>query len=119
MTTLEWNVYNFIKERSEKGLYTKQQDLAEEFKISKRQVRRCVEHIREDETIQKIVLSDYIHGYKLMSQEDAVELLIKRKIKILKEFKRYWKDVKRYNSNNQLKLVFDTHERGVIESLLG
>ena len=119
MTTLDWNVYKFIKERSEKGIYTKQQDIADEFNINKRTARKCVQHIREEETIQKIVLSDYTKGYKLMSQEDEIEMLTKTKARILKELKRYWKDVKRYNLNNQIKLVFDTHERSVIESLLG
>ena len=42
----------------------------------------------------------------------------KKKIKALKELKRYWLDVTRLNLNNQTKLTFDTQERDFIESLV-
>ena len=93
-------------------------EIAEELGITKRTARQCVLNIRECETIQKIVISDYSKGYKLMSDEDSFDLLFKDKIRILKELKRYWKNVRRLSLNNQRKLTFDTKERDFFQSLI-
>ena len=118
LSTTDWKVYNLIKERSEKGEWIFMREIAEELGITKRTARQCVLNIRECETIQKIVISDYSKGYKLMSDEDSFDLLFKDKIRILKELKRYWKNVRRLSLNNQRKLTFDTKERDFFQSLI-
>ena len=118
MTTLDWNIYKFLKKTSEHGIWVKMNALAEMFGISARQVRHSITRIRENETIQKIVVSDYSKGYKLMAKSDEYELLLKDKIRALRTLKRYWKNAKRFNLNNQMKLTFNTQERDFIESLI-
>lgn len=118
MTTMDWNIYKFLKKTSEHGIWIKMNALAMIFKISPRDVRYSITRIRENETIHKILISDYTKGYKLMSKSDEYQLLLKDKIRALKALKRYWKNAKRYNLNNQMKLTFDTHERDFIESLI-
>ena len=118
MTTMDWNIYKFLKKTSEHGIWIKMNALAAMFGISSREVRYSITRIRENETIQKILVSDYSKGYKLMSQADSYQLLLKDKARALKELKRYWQNVKRYSLNNQMKLTFDTHERDFIESLI-
>ena len=118
MTSLDWKVYEFLKEKSEKGEWIKMNDLAAQFGITARKLRYCITAIRENETIQKVLISDYKKGYKLMSQDDAFYYLEKDKIRSLKALKRYWLSVKRLALNNQMKLTFDTHERECIESLI-
>ena len=118
MTTLDWNIYKFLKKTSEHGVWIKMNTLAEVFNISPRDVRYSITRIRENETIQKILVSDYTKGYKLMSKSDEYQLLLKDKIRALKSLKRYWKNARRYNLNNQMKLTFDTQEREFIESLI-
>lgn len=118
MTSLEWKIYEFLKEKSEKGEWIKMKPLAVQFGISTRALRKAIISIKENETIQKIVLSDYSKGYKLMSESDDFILLKRKKYKALKELKRYWLDVKRYNLNHQTKLTFDTQERDFFESLI-
>lgn len=118
LTTKQWNIYNTIKERSLENEWTSVGFLANKFECSKREVRRYVQKIRENDTIQKIILTDYGKGYKLMSDEDAFDMLSKTKIKILKQLKRYWKDVERYNLNHHNKIVFSENERDVFESLI-
>ena len=118
MTSLEWKIYEFLKEKSEKGEWIKMKPLAEQFGISTRALRKAITNIKENETIQKIVLSDYSKGYKLMAESDDFTFLKRKKIKALKELKRYWLDVTRLNLNNQMKLTFDTQERDFIESLI-
>ena len=118
LSTTEWKVYNLIKERSEKGEWIFMREIAEELNITKRTVRQCILNIRDCEVIQKIIISDYSKGYKLMSDEDSFDLLFKDKIRILKELKRYWKNVRRLSLNNQRKLTFDTKERDFFQSLI-
>ena len=118
LTTKEWQIYNEIKLRSENGDWTSVQYLADMLGCGKREIRRCVQEIRESSTIQKIIITDYGKGYKLMSDNDEFELLTKTKIKILKQLKRYWKDVERYNLNHQNKITFTSNERAIYESLI-
>ena len=118
LTTKQWNIYNTIKERSLENEWTSVGFLANKFECSKREIRRYVQKIRESDTIQKIILTDYGKGYKLMSDDDEFDMLSKTKIKILKQLKRYWKDVERYNLNHHNKIVFSKNERDVFESLI-
>lgn len=122
--TIEWKVYNFIKERSEKGLWTKQKDIQESVKdnnnvdIGLRQIRKYVSNIRKNDVIQKVILTSYAYGYRLMTDEEQFLTLERRKISLLKSLKQYYKDVRRLNKNNQLRITFTDYERDIIESLL-
>ena len=122
--TIEWKVYNFIKERSEKGLWTKQKDIQESVKdnnnvdIGFRQIRKYVSNIRKNDVIQKVILTSYAYGYRLMTDEEQFLTLERRKISLLKSLKQYYKDVRRLNKDNQLRITFTPYERDIIESLL-
>ena len=118
LNTKDWGIYNTIKERSLNNDWTSVGYLAEMYQCSKRIVRKHIQKIRESNVIQKIIITDYGKGYKLMSDEDEFELLTKTKIKILKQLKRYWKDVERYNLNHQNKITFSKTERDIYESLI-
>ena len=123
LTRVEWKIYNYLKERTQNDLWTNQQELIEyletqKIKIGKRDLRRCIQNIRKSDVIQKIILTSYKNGYRIMSDENQVDILIKRKISILKSLKQYHKDISRLKLNNQLKLKLDTQEREIIESLL-
>lgn len=121
---VEWHIYNFLKEQSENGKWTHQSEIQDYLKshygeeISLRRIRRLIQSIRTDDVIQKVILTDYNKGYKLISPEDEVKLLRNRKISILKMLKQYWRDVGRLNLNEQEKLAFDSDEREVFESIL-
>jgi len=118
LTPREYCIYDEIKNRSLEKKWTSVQYLADMLGCCKREVRRSIQRIRESSLIQKIILTDYQKGYRLMNDEDEFEMLMKTKIKILKELKRYWKDVERYNLNNQTKITFTKYERDFYESIL-
>ena len=125
MTNIQWRIYDFIKERSLEGKWTSQKEIRDYLinngyaeKIGLRTIRRNVHDIRECDTIQKIILTDYVKGYRLMSDEEELDYLKKRKISILKMLKQYYKDVKRFNMNNQFKITFGKYEREYIESII-
>lgn len=123
LNTIEWKIYNFLKERTENNLWTKQQEIIDylgnqNIKCDKRTLRRYIQNIRKSDLIQKIILTSYSKGYRLMSEENELKILTNRKIAILKSLKQYYKDINRLKLNNQMKLQFDTKEREFIESLL-
>lgn len=125
MTNIQWRIYDFIKERSLEGKWTSQKEIRDYLinngyaeKIGLRTIRRNVQSIRQEDTIQKIILTDYSKGYRLMTDEEEIDYLKKRKISILKMLKQYYKDVKRFNMNNQFKITFGKYEREYIESII-
>lgn len=125
MTNIQWRIYDFIKERSLEGKWTSQKEIRDYLinngyaeKIGLRAIRRNIHDIRQEDTIQKIILTDYSKGYRLMTDEEEIDYLKKRKISILKMLKQYYKDVNRFNMNNQVKITFGKYERDYIESLI-
>lgn len=125
MTNIQWRIYDFIKERSLEGKWTSQKEIRDYLinnnfaeKIGLRTIRRNINEIRKDDIIQKIILTDYSKGYRLMTDEEELDYLKKRKISILKMLKQYYKDVKRFNMNNQFKITFGKYEREFIESII-
>ena len=125
MTNIQCRIYDFIKERSLEGKWTSQKEIRDYLinnnfaeKIGLRTIRKNVHDIRQEDTIQKIILTDYSKGYRLMTNEEEIDYLKKRKISILKMLKQYYKDVNRFNMNNQVKITFGKYERDYIESLI-
>lgn len=125
MTNIQWRIYDFIKERSLEGKWTSQKEIRDYLinnnfaeKIGLRTIRRNINEIRKDDIIQKIILTDYSKGYRLMTDEEELDYLKKRKISILKMLKQYYKDVNRFNMNNQFKITFGQYEREYIESII-
>lgn len=123
LNILEWKIYNYLKKRTLENKWTSQDELIEylntqNYRIGKRALRNHIQNIRKCEIIQKVILTSYKYGYRIMSDEEQYEILLKRKISILKSLKQFHKDRKRLESNGQMKLTFDTQEREFIESLL-
>lgn len=123
LSSVEWRIYNYLKERTQNNLWTSQQDLIDylsnqNINIKKRTLRTYIQNIRKCEIIQKVILTSYTKGYRIMSDEEQYEILLNRKISILKSLKQFHKDRKRLELNGQCKITFDTQEREFIESLL-
>ena len=119
----EWKIYNFLKERTLQNKWSSQQDVlnyleTQNIKMDKRTLRKHIQNIRKCETIQKVIITSYSYGYKIMSDEQQFEILLNRKNSILKSLKQFYRDKKRLQLNDQMKLTFDTKEREFIESLL-
>lgn len=123
LSAVEWKIYNYLKERTLEEKWTKQKEIIEyletkDIKINERNLRLHIQNIRKCEIIQKVILTDYSKGYKIMSEKDEFDILLNRKISLLKSLKQFYRDKKRLSLNNQMKLNFDTKEREFIESLL-
>ena len=119
LTSLDYRIYDFLKDNSKAGNWIGMQELADMFEITPRQLRYSITRIRKCPMIQKVLVSDYQKGYKFLTTDDEnTEYIKKRKIKALKELKQVYLDIERLNLNGQLKLVFDTQERNFIESLV-
>ena len=123
LKTIEWKIYEYLKERTLQDKWTSQQELIDylatiNFNICKRTLRKHIQNIRKSDKIQKIILTSYTYGYKIMSDEEQRDILIQRRINILKALKQSNRDIKKYNMNGQTKITFGKKERDFIESLL-
>ena len=109
-------VYELIKEASEKGFWFPMKDLATRTGLSQREVRHCITHIRECDSIDKIIIGCN-SGYKLLSDEEEFKYLKSQKSKIIKMLNRYWKDINRFNKNNHYELAFNEKELNLVNSI--
>ena len=123
LTSKEWTVYNFLKKRTEEGLWTKQTDIQEHLaslgiEEDLRECRRFIYNIRRCNTIQKIIISSS-KGYKIMTNiADQIVYLEKIKIKHLKGLKQYYREMDKLSKDGQMKITFNKYERDHIEALL-
>ena len=117
LTTTEWNVYNTLKANTQNGRWTSMRELASTNDLTERNLRKVIVKLKDSNEIQKIIISDHKLGYKLLSSEEEHDYLDRKKVEILKKLKRYYKDVKRFNLNNQTKITFGKYERDYFESI--
>ena len=117
---LREEVLNIITERSKEGKWTSQKFIINslDVRISDRTLRAIIQTIRADDNTDIVILTDYNKGYKLMSEEDNLRELTKRKISILKSLKLYYKDVKRFNAHNNYKLKLEVNEIELMKTLI-
>ena len=80
---------------------------------SGRQLRKDLNELKKDETIQKVIIGNKIAN----TEEEARKGLEKQKVKALRELKLYWTQVKKLEKNLQQRIVFGK-ERDHIEALL-
>lgn len=119
-TKVKTDVLRILKEESIKGHYIKQQEIIDklDYNLSKRTLRTCIHYLREDLDNTLIILTDYKKGYKLMSEQDTIDVLTKRKKAILKSLKLYYKDIKRFKENNNFKIILEDGEIELMKSLM-
>ena len=123
MGKIEWYAYEYLKKQSEENKWTLQVELQEvlsqkfDKKFCLRTIRKIIQRIRQCDTIQKIIITNYSKGYRLMSTDEETDYLVRRKQSILKMLKNCYKDIKRYEANNQYR-IFENKERDIIESLV-
>ncbi len=123
MGKVEWYAYEYLKKQSEENKWTSQTELQEvlnqkfDNKFCLRTIRKIIQRIRQCDTIQKIIITNYSKGYRLMSTDEETDYLVRRKQSILKMLKACYKDIKRYEANNQYR-IFENKERDIIESLV-
>lgn len=117
---LREEVLNIITERSKEGKWTSQKFIINslDVRISDRTLRVIIQTIRADDNTDIVILTDYNKGYKLMSEEDNLRELTKRKISILKSLKLYYKDVRRFNAHNNYKLKLEENEIELMKTLI-
>ena len=111
-------VLDYIIERSKLDYWTSMSHLAYAFNISERMVRQVICDIREDDEVQKIIIG-CDKGYKVLSKEEEFAYLLSKKCEILKSLKRYYKDIKRFNANDNYTLDFTEEEKLDIMKTIG
>lgn len=119
-TKTKADIIAILKSESIKGHYIKQQEIIDrlDYELKPRMVRKYIHEIREDLGNSLIILTDYTKGYKLMSEEDTIDVLTKRKKALLKSLKLYYKDVQRFKENNNFKITLEDDEVELMKTLM-
>lgn len=119
-TKTKTDIIAILKSESIKGHYIKQQEIIDrlDYELKPRMVRKYIHEIREDLENSLIILTDYTKGYKLMSEEDTIDVLTKRKKALLKSLKLYYKDVQRFKENNNFKITLEDDEVELMKTLM-
>lgn len=123
MTNLQVDIYEFLIEQSEYGEWTSQKELLRHlhnigYDICERKMRLEITNIRKNDEIEKIIVSNTKRGYKILSYEEELKYIEAQKYLALAKLSQYWKDVRRFNRNNQAKINIDTKEQEFVESVL-
>lgn len=114
----ENKIIEILIDNSKDNKWVSNKELAEILNTDERTVRRYIKRIRNCDSFEKIILTNYKDGYKLMNSDEEHTWLEKRKANILKSLKICWKDIKRYNLNNQEKIAISEEEEKIYKSLM-
>lgn len=115
MNSRQWKLYEFLKGQSQflsrkeimllSGLYEKE---------NTRTLTRDLQVIKENPTINRIVITSR-NGIKLAETKEEANMYLEReKIEILSRLKRYYIQSKQYGLDNQTQIVWN-QEKEVIE----
>lgn len=143
LTSRQWRLYDYLKREALKGNKQTQRQMIEGYEAylfergytdatlsyhyyeevkdgkhfadmtSARQLREDLRALRENDTIQKIIVAGKIAN----TVDEAIACLNARKIKALKELKLYWKEVEKLEKQFQVTFVKGT-TRQHIEAVL-
>ena len=124
LTTLEWELYHILKERSKEGLWTSQEEVMYFLQSmgydinSLRPVRQHIYNIRHCNRIQKIIISSDC-GYKILTNAKEEKMYLDQKFNsALKKLKQAYRDYDRLKLDGQMKLTLGTQDREFFESVL-
>lgn len=113
---LEEKILEIIERSSLKGEWVSMAELSYETNLNERSVRKIVTNIRENDSNDKIIIG-CSKGYKILSEEEEIAYLKSKKISILNSLRRYYKDIKRFSSNNNYKLNLEEENLDLMRSI--
>lgn len=113
MNTRQWKLYEFLKEQNE---FISIKEIMNKLGLweNRRVLTRDLQVIKENPTINRILITNR-KGIKFASTEvEANIYLEKEKIEILSRFKRYFKQARQIQLDNQTQIVWNC-EKDTIE----
>lgn len=131
LNTRQFVLYEYLKLKSEKGLWTKREKILEDlseyynynpkkslyYNDAAKHLTQDIKAINDSFLIQKIILSNSYRGIKIANEEEADIYLSKEKAAILNKFKGYYNKLRKMKSDGQMRLTFN-YERDVIEAFI-
>lgn len=131
LTTRQWDLYNFLKSNYSEEQYISKKEIVEHFphyyEIKQneleggrgicREIEVDIRTINENETIQKIIVSNS-KGYKIGTPQQVHDYLWSRENEAKRSLVLTYKLRHKAELNGQFRLQFGKSERNVIESYL-
>ena len=113
MNPRQWKLYEFLKEQNE---FISIKEIMNKLGLwdNRRLLTRDLQVIKENPTINRILITNR-KGIKFASTEQEANIYLeKEKIEILSRFKRYFKQAKQIQLDNQTQIVWNS-EKDTIE----
>lgn len=126
LTPRQWNLYNFLKNNYSDTDYISKSEIVKYvsgYEVKDGETRFCrdiefdVHDINNNETIQKIIVSNH-KGYKIGNPKQVHDYLWTREISAKQSLIHTYKMRRKAELNNQYRLQFGKSERNVIEAYL-
>lgn len=126
LTPAQWELYRYLKENYSPERFISKAEICEAlpnwYQMKENETRTCrdiefdVRAINDDETIQKIIVSNN-KGYKIGDKDQVDTYLTSRMLEALRSLKLTWKLLKKAKANNQCRITFGA-ERDYIEAFM-
>lgn len=123
----QWTLYSYLKKNYDEKRYISKQEivnaLPQFYEIKEGETRTCrdiefdIRIINDDETIQKIIVSNS-KGYKIGTKEQVASYLVGRKEEAIRSLVLTYKLIRKAELNNQTRITFTPNERNVIEAYI-
>jgi len=114
MNTRQWKLYEFLKTQTE---YLSRKEIMDQTNLydnNKRLLTHDLQVIKENPTINRILITSR-KGIKIAeTKEEANEYLEREKMEVLSRFKRYLIQSKQWGLDNQTQIVWNS-EKEIIE----
>lgn len=132
LNTRQWKLYEYLKKNSDR--YVNREEILNDavlrayYPLSKnttqkndrydmRMLTADIQELKNDGTIQVVILSNKSKGIKIASEEEYYQSLLNEKISLLKRLSLNYKQMSKASLNNQQRVVLN-HEKSVIESFI-
>lgn len=120
----QWLLYGYLKSHYSEDKFISKKELAAAcgYTFNEKNQRNCVDMesdvrtINDNDTIQKIIVSDS-KGYKIGNEQQVLDYLSKRFARDFKSLKLNWKLTRKVKMDKQMRLVFGS-ERDTIETFI-
>lgn len=132
LNSRQWKLYEYLKKNSDR--YVNREEILNDavlrayYPLSKnatqkndrydmRMLTADIQELKNDGTIQVVILSNKSKGIKIASEEEYFQSLLNEKISLLKRLSLNYKQMSKASLNNQQRVVLN-HEKSVIESFI-
>ncbi len=118
LTSLEWKVYELLKQFIGKENTISANEIKLHFNLTATvEVRNIIAKLKKSDIIKRVICADNRGYYLASNEQEAIDYLKSDKMRYLKGLVANYSQVEKLSLNNQTRLTFGRYERDFIISL--